>query len=558
MATNEWVAVNELWAELQKVQAVGAWRSTAALCGQILEVTLRLTLSAKLGMQYKRIEKMKFQDVINLSIKKDLFASEAKLTIIGSLHNARVRRNIASHFSPYNRHGPNERRATNSIALLICFVDWLLLGDDRTHMPTSGELTTGIRARHLIAETCAGKPLPEGATWSNTFAVALADVTPRNFVKLSRHVRELDTVVQRQFTSQVHENLPLLVRRCGPSHINDVLELIDRLWALGMKEHARLFASMVPIDSFTVEAVSGPGRSLQTARKLLAASSKADPLMFRELISNTATAHALVTALRKRVRTSSFNSREVSLMLHLLPPRVQAMLWCHEFHKYLLAALSTKPPVAYVHMLSTLQWHLIRQVPEARSAHRALSEALAVRCNSGDLAQFRALFPAVAVATSVGSPLCDAVGNTLLTRMSNETEAADNPGQCELMADLLWEIANYVPGQGDRVQDCAATLAHGDKVAATAQILAWSTSAILGYTTGLAWSASHDDAVAVGVHREPSVWKRLRIGYAAHRHGRLGPSEAAVLRETIPDPGPELLPSVALVKYMRESLRTAT
>lgn len=504
---------------------------------------------------------MKFEEVIDKALGDGLFRSPAGLTVVHNLHGARMRRNVASHFSPYDQHGPNEQRATELIALLVCFTDWLALGDDRTHQPVQGKLDDPAAARHLLAKMHQGLPMPADLTWTQLYLDALLDASPRSATKLCGQAVASKHAPKSELCHAIHERLPLLIRRAGPSHINDVLEFIGRLRALRMERHAAIFAALLPIDDITINALAGPGRTLQTAVRVLLYSSRVDPVLYRRQLSNEETIAALAGALLERIRRGAFNTRDLATVLNLLPPRARVSVWHAGMDHALVTALTSKRPDTYLHLLACLPWWLIRQDARLRAAHRRLSVALVARCAIDPIYNLRPLLWQTATVTSVGSPLCDAIAEALIHRMLEDesherpTEEARPALHADIWADLMWEIANYAPRRTAQAAAQCAVLIAKNADNPRAQVMAWTTAAVLDHSELLQWSSAHTEAVraVVGDAGSP-IWARLRMGYAGHRHDVLETNDLEMLLSVIDaiDPtNPELTPSVRLVDELR-------
>jgi len=481
---------------------------------------LKLKMAQKTG-RVGWVRGLKFEELINEAIAERIFDTPAKLTILYSLHSARVRRNFASHFSPYDRHGPNEQRATDAMSLMICFVDWLALGDDRVHEHQRQD-PHASSARGIISAVATPEDLPKGESWASLLDLALSDVGPGGYLTLCEQAIRYKRVPIDELRRAIHRNFPALIRRVGPSRIRDVLELIGRLLALKMHSHAKVLSAMLPIDALTIEAVGGGERTLIIACTILRYARHSDSAMYVKLISNSDTVAALSRGLKERVHDGRFHSRDLATLLALLPRPVQMTLWRAGLGSALLVALNKKPLRAYAHLLSTLPWSLIRQDVGLRATHRMLAEALINRCRTAELQELLPVPREVADAVSLESSLCDAVAVVVLSRI-----AADASSVAE---SLIWEVANFAQTQQQAAGLAAAELVRNSSADRQTQIMAWSTAQLVGAISRCDWKpedVEHIDSILVD--RQRSVWSKLRIGYYAARHNSVTAEQRTLL-----------------------------
>lgn len=124
--------LTQLWAELNAVETVAAWKSFSALSGQLVEALLRQKL---VGGGYYHVSALAGK---TLGVLIDLGRDVGVLpdyddppTGAASVSTARVLRNWASHASLWHNY-PSELRATQSLTLAICAVEGLFPHDEPT------------------------------------------------------------------------------------------------------------------------------------------------------------------------------------------------------------------------------------------------------------------------------------------------------------------------------------------------------------------------------------------------------------------------------------------
>jgi hypothetical protein len=428
------VAMADLWKELVAVQAIGAWRSTVALAGQILEATVKGALTRKPGsMTVRAILGMRFIDAITRAVDEGLFHVPAGITVVGGLHSARVRRNFASHFDPYARVGPNETWATYLLASLVCFCDALAFQDDLVQLEL-GRPDEVARARELIRRCAGGEPLPPGDTWSSLFDTAIAWAGPRSCARLCGIVLKSPHAPTEDLVLALHRQFHVVLRRSARSHVNDIVELIGRLRALRMKPHALVLASLLPLDDDTLASVIGTERSLETASRFLEYSRLADRDFYERELGHPDTAKVIAKMLDGRLEVKerlkdgqtvpevrdAFGSQSLSRMLGQLPPKTQYHIWEGGFADRLVPALRRKPPIAYGHFLGHLRPGGIKSSPVFRRAQRQLCEALVDRCRTEDLRWVRSVLVQLPQFTDPEGPLAYALTEVVCRRLAHE------------------------------------------------------------------------------------------------------------------------------------------
>lgn len=432
-------AMEGLWKELVAVQAIGAWRSTVGLAGQILETSVKIALVQDPGSitTVRQSRSLHFDKAIDRAVERGLFAAPAGITVVGGLHSARQRRNLASHFSPDERSRLDEKQATFNLAALVCFYEALASREDLAQLG-AGWPQDVQEARGRISRCAQGEPLPAGVTWRSLFETVLPWTAPRSCVTLCGVVLRSDRIPREELADALNSWFHIILSRSARSHVNDVVELIGRLRALRMTPHALVLASLLPLDNGTLRSVIGTERPLGKTHRYLEYCKLADPHFYAASICNDGTVRMITELLRDRLEVrrrersqgdeeheehtvgDRFGSEGLSDVLAVLPLKAQHHIWHGGFADELVTALLRKPPVSYGHFLARLRPEGSKTSAVFRRAQRKLSEALVDRCRTEDLRSLPRVLDQIPEFTDPEGPLAYAVAEALCRRLERE------------------------------------------------------------------------------------------------------------------------------------------
>ncbi|MGV9363275.1 hypothetical protein [Amycolatopsis sp. NPDC003731] len=530
-AGNSQAALKDLWQELILVEHVGAWRSMTALCGQILEANIRAALLQSRPDLAAFSRKSTFEKVIEKSIDSGLFDAPAVFTVAGALTNARQIRNVASHFSPFDRHGPNEARATQLLATLVTFSDWLAYPDDRQHQhdPQPRSLQA---VRQAVSQAMNGRPLPEETTWAAALGELFGTMSPRSCTKFLGTATKSRHVPREALADAIHENFHQLLRRLGRSHVKDVLELIGRLRILDMKPHMQVIGAILPVSAITTELLRLDEQqqfrmNFHSAARLMRASRISDPELHQKVFNSNDSKESLLSALHTRITKDEFQSQNLADFIRQLPRSAFFHLWTSDrFLDALTRALATRSANDYFAFIALLRRPVTSSNTKAARAYVQLCGKLLDRCHDDDLYTVGvAVSKGLEVAAEHESVLSQSV-DVLVSRIRGlHQQSLDS-------AVALWTIARY------RHQACArippvireidqACLIHRD-----ANVIFWSTLSLTSGQDGWVPPKPRKLDVAPVLDRiadpETSRWTRLLLAHGLSLQHLL---PAAVRRE---------------------------
>ncbi len=140
LSRTERVHLEELWHEIRRVEQVHAWLALSALSGQLLEALVRRRVRTLPGGPGGKVTTMyPAADAWRKHVAK---TSGNTIVVASSVVSAVQLRNWASHGDLTYR-GPSPRRATQSVALLLCLREavyprprWELLDEDKSAVHT--------------------------------------------------------------------------------------------------------------------------------------------------------------------------------------------------------------------------------------------------------------------------------------------------------------------------------------------------------------------------------------------------------------------------------------
>ena len=519
-------AMEEVWEEFLRVQAVGAWRSSSALCGQILEANVKSAITAKTGEAPKKTRALTFEEAINRAIELELLGAPARRTILLGLHSARRRRNLVSHFSPFERQRPTEERALYLLASLICYSDWLALPDGRPHQVNIGALDKGAAARHQIAKTCKDGLLPAGATWEGLFADAIEIGSAKSVCNTVNRVQKSPHAPSRQLVEVLHVQFHLIIRGAARSDIGDVLDLIRGLRRLGMAPHAQVLASLLPIDVLLLQILDeySPASALKRATEFLYASRTADPHQYSAIFSNAAFQGEVLASIVALVMTGDYDARDFSPFFKQLPMDVRAVLFgSRSLANALVTTLPAKPAVAGVDALCMLPWNAAGRRSATRVTYRHLCDQLVARCHAVDASQLGWVLARVGESFPTDGPLFDAIVEVFIARASKEPSAHDG------LEATAWFVARNICGVDpviNRMTD--ALLSKGKGVM---RVAAWATRDVKFGLERLPWHEADDALIHAAVNDvDVDAYRILRLAYALQAHGRLSHADTSAVR----------------------------
>jgi len=141
--------VAQLWAELQRVAEIEAWRSLANLCGQIVEAYLKTKLVKARKRTRGQAGAMLFPTALEACREHNLIEGHPTRAITGAdaVASAVILRNWSSHYGwwlPYT----TELRATQALALVIGILESLFPAEKREFAKPVEEIAAHWAAEH--------------------------------------------------------------------------------------------------------------------------------------------------------------------------------------------------------------------------------------------------------------------------------------------------------------------------------------------------------------------------------------------------------------------------
>jgi hypothetical protein len=336
-------SIDRLVLEIQTAEKVGLWSAVPVSTGKIIEALLRKKLqlegageaAAKLSGLGQLIELAKKRNVLRGYDKPRRGSS--------SLGAAAILRNWEAHFNTWDAE-PSELRAAQSQALLVCATEALFptaLGDGAS--PTEADRPwRELSATKLVSLLTKNHP-----EWS---AILL-----RDFMDVARHiarqgslrvVHRFEQLVQErampriQLAKALESEFGSLVRHSCNARAKNVLWTIDLLKRLDLREHARTFGILLPLDDDVFRHLLR--RSPAAAVFYIAASHRAEAAVFTKRMSTILKDEKLVEAFWTEVE-SRWGLGNVGDFLFRIPQHVRARLLRAAKLEYIRNALANVP-----------------------------------------------------------------------------------------------------------------------------------------------------------------------------------------------------------------------
>ncbi|MGV9213213.1 hypothetical protein ACTFTM_15260 [Micromonospora sp. RB23] len=542
--------IDEIWAELRVVASANAWRSTSALCGQLIEAHLKQRLILG-GRQIEAVNRAMLHRLIEMAMTDGIFTNEAKLGISGSIFAAKQIRNWSSHGSAWIR-SPGENEGTIALTLLVCYSGWLFphpaspisstdhVVDDDARWDANVEAASLNTASNRIGFLLRVDD-QDVEKYQAAMAQSIRIGTARSLLKLIRKARGSETG-RTAATLAISGNFAEVVATAGRGRARNVLELAAAVTGLGLKNHARLLRACLPRDGEALAYYLS--RSPAKFSTYLAAVRDADPKAFPGLLADPVHRQPLLTSLKRRVKRSEISFSTLIHVLRSLPPSLAAEVLT-EVQPEIRAWLADQSPLTAANFLKLATRRPICDIP-------GLTPDDVVDILHGRIRTESSQFRLIAFRL-YSLHLCDHPAALRLFE-----HILDNVGSCidsNTSQLLIWDICQYtkleeraVGASQKLAEDCALAWPARDRLS------------ILGLLHSVESSppylASREDALTVSYEVEWDRWQLFRVTLALARSDKATRAAASGLFKTAARTASETFTaSSALSKKLLEDVK---
>ena len=469
-------ALDRQIAEILVAQQHSLWKSVTFLASQIIEALLRRRLAGEATVTVPPNAGM--AQLVLLAKSADILPSELPLSSVGSISAALVIRNWAAHFDLLASY-PDERRATQAIALMVCAAE--ILFPSQPADETDDFLTQDILSWREYAPGTVLRRVRHDSTLYGSQQVREQMPAILNYVAAGTSLKslygmwaliELYDLSWDLLASTLQTNYGFLVRHSWFASDKTIRHCIATLRKLGLRDHAAVLSILLPLDEGVFQYLihAQPTYASFYLRDCL----KADPDLYEWKMSKIVNKTAALNQFWEVMEQRDIGLREVGAIVVQNPDNLRARFIAAAPLKFLEKLVWNGDLRTAMYLFRCVRSRIVDQNSELEGVRDCLIDVAIENITDSTLQSSRDIILMFYEFKMADDPICIALTKELLHRIV-ETPSWENL-EWRAARRMAWEAYAYVPA----CRDLAVVAADSLLATVPAGLSAWDFATIVG------------------------------------------------------------------------------